>query len=138
MKSKCIILLTIILIFYSCAKQVSYEDRIKQTFKFESVFTLEYDNPKDSYTQDAFGTIEFNKNTVVINLNIDGQLESEESTIRKVTIDDDSTATFTTLRYITEKGDITVFIKNDSVSDVTFFTKSSAITFLKNKKSKND
>jgi hypothetical protein len=66
MKSKCIILIAIILVFYSCAKQVSNEDRIKQTYKFESILTLEYNNPTNSYTQDVFGTIDFNKNTVVI------------------------------------------------------------------------
>jgi len=132
MKSKYLIPLTVILIFYSCAKQVSNEDRIKQTYKFDSVFYLEYNSPKKSNKQDAFGTIDFDKNTIIININIDGQLNSEESTIRKVTSDESSKE----LKYKTNKGDFSVSIRNDSIIDVSLFTKSNATTFLKAKDKK--
>lgn len=129
MKLNYLFLIMLTLIFGSCANQVKNEDRIEQEYKFGSVMYIEYKKSDDSGNKDVFGKIVFKKNSISVEMNVDGQVENEEFTIRTVTYDNSPNE----LKYRTYKGDFTVKLENDSISEVTLYTGSFLTTFDKKK-----
>ncbi|SHI57686.1 hypothetical protein SAMN05444280_103186 [Tangfeifania diversioriginum] len=123
------LLIMLAFILGSCANQVKNEDRLEQEYKFGSVMYIEYKKSEDSGNKDVFGKIIFNKNSIKVEMNIDGQVENEDFTIRTVTFDKSPNE----LKYRTYKGDFSVKLRNDTIIDVTLYTGSFLTTFNKTK-----
>lgn len=127
MKSNYLFLIMLTLILGSCANQIKNEDRIEQEYKFGSVMYIEYKKSDDSGNKDVFGKIVFKKNSISVEMNVDGQVENEEFTIRTVTYDNSPNE----LKYRTYQGDFSVKLRNDTIIDVTLYTGSFLTTFNK-------
>ena len=123
------LLIMLAFILGSCANQVKNEDRLEQEYKFGSVMYIEYKKSEDSGNKDVFGKIIFNKNSIKVEMNVDGQVENEDFTIRTVTFDKSPNE----LKYRTYKGDFSVKLRNDTIIDVTLYTGSFLTTFNKTK-----
>lgn len=123
------LLIMLAFILGSCANQVKNEDRLEQEYKFGSVMYVEYKKSEDSGNKDVFGKIIFNKNSIKVEMNVDGQVENEDFTIRTVTFDKSPNE----LKYRTYKGDFSVKLRNDTIIDVTLYTGSFLTTFNKTK-----
>jgi hypothetical protein len=123
------LLIMLAFILGSCANQVKNEDRLEQEYKFGSVMYIEYKKSEDSGNKDVFGKIIFNKNSIKVEMNVDGQVENEDFTIRTVTFDKSTNE----LKYRTYKGDFSVKLRNDTIIDVTLYTGSFLTTFNKTK-----
>lgn len=123
------LLIMLAFILGSCANQVKNEDRLEQEYKFGSVMYIEYKKSEYSGNKDVFGKIIFNKNSIKVEMNVDGQVENEDFTIRTVTFDKSPNE----LKYRTYKGDFSVKLRNDTIIDVTLYTGSFLTTFNKTK-----
>lgn len=123
------LLIMLAFILGSCANQVKNEDRLEQEYKFGSVMYIEYKKSEDSGNKDVFGKIIFNKNSIKVEMNVDGQIENEDFTIRTVTFDKSPNE----LKYRTYKGDFSVKLRNDTIIDVALYTGSFLTTFNKTK-----
>ena len=123
------LLIMLAFILGSCANQVKNEDRIEQVYKFGSVMYIEYKKSDGSGNKDVFGKINFKKNSITVEMNVGGQVETEEFTIKTVTFEKSSDE----LKYRTYKGDFSVKLRNDTIIDVTLYTGSFLTTFNKAK-----
>lgn len=127
MKTGCWILISLFYLLQSCANSVSPDNRIEQVYNYGSVMYLEYKNSDGSGTKDVFGTIEFKKNTITVNMNVDGQIDKEEYSIRTVTHENNPDE----LKYRTYKGDFHVKTKDNIISEVDLYAGTFMMTFNK-------
>jgi len=129
MKLNFLILVIITLIVGSCANQVKNENIIEQEYKFGFVIYHEYKKNDNSGDKVTFGKIDFKKNSITVEMNIDGQVEAENFSIKTVTYDNSPNE----LKYRTNKGDFTVNLSNDTITEVALYTGSFSTTFRKAK-----
>lgn len=127
MKTNFLLLLTTIIIFGSCANQVKYENRLEQEYDFGSVTYIEYKKSDNSGGNDAYGKIIFSKKSIIVEMYVGGEFESEEFVIKTVTFDKSPDE----LKYRTYKGDFIVKLVNDKISDVNFYSSSFLALFNK-------
>ena len=128
MKSYYFLLIILALFVGGCANQVKNENRLEQEYKFGSIMYLNFEK-EDLGNEDVFGKITFRKNSITVEMNVIGQVEKEEFSVKTVTFDNSPNE----LKYRTDKGDFTVTIENDSITEVTLHEDSSFYTFYKEK-----
>ena len=126
MKSFFLILITFIFLI-SCEEQVKDENRIEQVYKFNSINIHEYGKPNLAGMKSISGTINFNKKNIKIQSNINTGEDTDIYTIKTVTLDDSPYK----LKYLTNKGTISIELKNGTIVKVWLFNRQGFIDFRK-------
>jgi hypothetical protein len=119
--------LLLIILTNSCVEQVKNEDRVEQEYNFSSIWYVDYKNQEETGIRDVFGSINVNKKSITVSMNINGNIEDESFFINTVTKEKD----LNKLKYRTNKGEFIILINNNIIKEITFFTSSFMTTFYK-------
>ena len=129
MKSSHWILMMICFLLVSCADSVNIDNRIDQVYKYGSVLYMEYKKSDNSGDKGVFGKIDFKKDKIKVIMNVDGQVDREDYSIRTVTYLDSHDE----LKYRTNKGDFHIKMLNGTIIEVSLYARTFMMIFHKAK-----
>lgn len=124
-----IFLLVIPLFLINCRNHVKKDDRIEQIYPFASSRYFEYKKNDNSSDTDAFGKLKFSKSTIIVIVNNNIETFTDKCNIKTVTYDDNPNE----LEYQTDNGNFVVKFENDTIKEVTLYTRDFLTIFYKTK-----